>query len=509
MANGEIDPDQHLANKDRPGWITSPGIRELGEKNIYNLADGHTVTLLLSVGPFALAPGDSIPIGIAVAAEDFFHLDPDNGRNLSKNPEAWYSNVDLRDLAAKVQWAEWIYDNPGTDTDGDGCAGAAFETNCRDTFVCYDTFCWQFPDTFMCWYDVCWWEPRCDSIWYAGDGMPDLKGQPPPPSPRLTIQAEPGQVRLSWDGRESELYLDPFQHRCDFEGYSVYGGRGQNLAELGLMASWDLIDFDRYHYVPQARPSSWVLSEPPFTIEQLHQRYGADFDPTLHADQSTHLEDAAGDRCFFRPHGGNRGNEYVEAGEITANPIQYVGTDSLWSEGRRAWQYFGRYECTVDNLLASQPYYFAVTAFDVGVAAGNLGPLESSTKANLQLVYPTYSPDYLQQHRLQIAVYPNPYKIDAGYRRMGYEDPNREGFLERTRRIHFANLPPQATIRIYSLDGDLIREIHHPDVYLSDTPSHCAWDLITRNTQAVVSGIYLYAVESAWGTQVGKIVIIK
>ena len=36
-----------------------------------------------------------------------------------------------------------------------------------------------------------------------------------------------------------------------------------------------------------------------------------------------------------------------------------------------------------------------------------------------------------------------------------------------------------------------------------------AWDLISRNTQAVVSGIYLYSVESAQGTQVGKFVIIK
>jgi hypothetical protein len=36
-----------------------------------------------------------------------------------------------------------------------------------------------------------------------------------------------------------------------------------------------------------------------------------------------------------------------------------------------------------------------------------------------------------------------------------------------------------------------------------------AWDLISRNTQAVVSGIYLYSVESESGNQVGKFVIIK
>ncbi len=77
------------------------------------------------------------------------------------------------------------------------------------------------------------------------------------------------------------------------------------------------------------------------------------------------------------------------------------------------------------------------------------------------------------------------------------------------RRIHFVNLPPKATIKIFSLDGDLIRELHHPESRFSDTPSHTAWDLITRNTQAITSGIYLYSIESDWGNQVGKIVIIK
>jgi hypothetical protein len=72
------------------------------------------------------------------------------------------------------------------------------------------------------------------------------------------------------------------------------------------------------------------------------------------------------------------------------------------------------------------------------------------------------------------------------------------------------NLPARATIRIYTLDGDLVREIRHePGGMFTETGSVAWWDLITKNTQAVVSGIYLYAVESELGTQAGKIVIIK
>jgi hypothetical protein len=35
------------------------------------------------------------------------------------------------------------------------------------------------------------------------------------------------------------------------------------------------------------------------------------------------------------------------------------------------------------------------------------------------------------------------------------------------------------------------------------------WDLVTRNTQAVTSGIYIWRVDSRLGSQVGKLVIIK
>jgi hypothetical protein len=80
---------------------------------------------------------------------------------------------------------------------------------------------------------------------------------------------------------------------------------------------------------------------------------------------------------------------------------------------------------------------------------------------------------------------------------------------DRIRRVHWANLPAKCTITIYTLDGDMVRQIKH-DVDPSDpTASHEEWDLITRNTQLVVSGIYYWTVEDPNGeTQIGKLVII-
>jgi hypothetical protein len=69
------------------------------------------------------------------------------------------------------------------------------------------------------------------------------------------------------------------------------------------------------------------------------------------------------------------------------------------------------------------------------------------------------------------------------------------------------NLPEQCTIRIYTLDGDLVKQIDHPGAS-TDWDSKVHWDMRTRNNELVASGIYLYSVESPFGNQVGKFVII-
>ena len=76
-------------------------------------------------------------------------------------------------------------------------------------------------------------------------------------------------------------------------------------------------------------------------------------------------------------------------------------------------------------------------------------------------------------------------------------------------KIHFVNLPAKCTISIYSLDGDLIRTIDHDKDISDPEATHDTWDLITRNTQLTVSGIYYWTIESENGeTQIGKLVLI-
>jgi hypothetical protein len=105
-----------------------------------------------------------------------------------------------------------------------------------------------------------------------------------------------------------------------------------------------------------------------------------------------------------------------------------------------------------------------------------------------------------------VAVFPNPYRLDGNY--YPYYETKNGNF---DKRLRFINLPPKCTIRIYTLDGDLVRTLEHNNQEDDLNATYHYWDLVSRNTQAVVSGIYLYTVEEkeTGDTQIGKFVIIK
>ena len=86
-----------------------------------------------------------------------------------------------------------------------------------------------------------------------------------------------------------------------------------------------------------------------------------------------------------------------------------------------------------------------------------------------------------------VKVVPNPYRGTAEWEKQ-YED-----------RIKFTNLPPVAKISIFSMSGDLVQELDH-----NDGTAEEYWDLITRNNQSVVSGLYVFVVEASSISVVGE-----
>ncbi|MCP4569708.1 MAG: hypothetical protein GY841_19180, partial [FCB group bacterium] len=173
------------------------------------------------------------------------------------------------------------------------------------------------------------------------------------------------------------------------------------------------------------------------------------------------------------------------------------------------YQRYYEYEYTIDNLQPSKPYYFAVTTFDFGSAKLSLGPMESSPLINAVRDYPLPSSDMVEKQGLGVTVFPNPYRGDGEYARAGYENRSRLESAERARKIHFINLPSVCTIRIFTINGDMVETIDHFYPEGGPESQQEVWDVISRNTQEVVTGIYLWHVESALGDQIGKLVIIK
>lgn len=72
-------------------------------------------------------------------------------------------------------------------------------------------------------------------------------------------------------------------------------------------------------------------------------------------------------------------------------------------------------------------------------------------------------------------------------------------------RILFTNLPPQATIRIYTISGNLVRVLEH-----SDGSGTTEWDVRTRFDLLVASGNYYYHVTTPDGRQqLGRFAVIN
>jgi len=113
----------------------------------------------------------------------------------------------------------------------------------------------------------------------------------------------------------------------------------------------------------------------------------------------------------------------------------------------------------------------------------------------------------------RVSVVPNPYLVRSNNDLLGTSDRNT------TPQIHFIGVPPEGTIRIYSVSGQFLQELKWTasDLQLSgnDRPNgDLAYNLRTREGLELASGLYLYVLEATGpqgGNQVqrGKFVIFR
>jgi hypothetical protein len=204
MRHEEFDYDQLFTavNHTSEGWLPPPS-------NAASLADGFDTRYLLSFGPFDIMPGQSLPITFAYVAGKNFHTDCNAFTNLwnVNNPEAYYNQLNFSDLAKNALWAEWIYDTPGVDTDGDGYKGK---------------------------YRIC----GEDTIYYQGDAVPDYHVDSP-----TDIPGQPGSPAIPNGFTLCQNYPNPFNAATEitFEiptraevTLTIYNILGETIREIEM-----------------------------------------------------------------------------------------------------------------------------------------------------------------------------------------------------------------------------------------------------------------------------------
>jgi len=177
--------------------------------------------------------------------------------------------------------------------------------------------------------------------------------------------------------------------------------------------------------------------------------------------------------------------------------------DSVWAlvpppgphDGFRIW-YSVTYEARnlVDNNYAEM---FVPDTSDDYAHCGTVGDPATCPNLNNRLanvtaepVEPTGGPT---QNLLTVSVVPNPFRESE---RWDLPDGDE---------VHFVNLPSQAKIRIYTVSGDLVRELIHNDAVRDFE----RWDLKNANGQDVSSGIYMYRVEAGTLAVQNRFIVIR
>ncbi|HEX7069386.1 MAG TPA: hypothetical protein VF190_01210 [Rhodothermales bacterium] len=106
-------------------------------------------------------------------------------------------------------------------------------------------------------------------------------------------------------------------------------------------------------------------------------------------------------------------------------------------------------------------------------------------------------PVLAQQQLENVAVVPNPYVVSSTWERLGLH----------SHRVQFVNLPTSCTIRVFTVRGELVREINHDGI---DGNGSAWWDLKTESGRDIAYGVYVYHIAAPGvGETTGRLAIIR
>jgi hypothetical protein len=332
--------------------------------------------------------------------------------------------------------------------------------------------------------DCCTPDPLCPGcealVHWVGSVAP-----PPPntnmdhnPDPGVKIRAPGGDRRatVEWDN-SSELAADPISGEILFTGYRVY------------------------------RVEGWM--RPTGSIGPAAEEW------QLLADLSWEPKDSLGEASpLYLGH-------YVKHDVECTEPVR---TGSSGADSIMWYCPVGRYSFEDANGLKNgMLYFYDVTAYSTVLDTLDPGNPEASIEPSVATIELESRPTAVEDQSVipvweattsvdDIFVVPNPYI--RGEQPMGW-DLNPSDRDPTGTKIAFVNLPRErCEVKIFTLAGDLVQLLDHDPAFEAalgrESNSGTAfWNLVSRNGQDVVSGVYLYAVRCDGGAQIGRFVIIR
>jgi len=169
----------------------------------------------------------------------------------------------------------------------------------------------------------------------------------------------------------------------------------------------------------------------------------------------------------------------------------------LWLKDGSAWRETWKiYFVAPEGAEAVTP-----VAGDVAKVAIDL-PFRSGDQFRFSIIPAAENHELARTNLDQVAVVPNPYVAAAIWEPPRYTSSGRG-----ERRLYFIHLPSQATIRVYTMSGDLVNTLHHASTIADGA---MAWDMLTRDGMDLAPGVYLYHVDAGeFGDATGKFAVIK
>jgi len=195
--------------------------------------------------------------------------------------------------------------------------------------------------------------------------------------------------------------------------------------------------------------------------------------------------DGATDLSGYRVYRGiDKRGIWTEIADIPRNEL-----DQYWNPELNVYEFRDR------DLQFGFEFYYYVEAYNTnprqwtsanGTVVSGLGEMVSADYNRTPLVGARPGPVPLDDG-WDVFVAPNPY-VEG--------DPNRSFGEPTPRKIEFRNLPERATIKIFSISGDLIRTIEHGPDEIGNLFGSASWDQRSDSGLLVAPGLYIYVVES-------------